>query len=106
MFHIPLNKSKISTTFEGPDPFHPPAKSAYRLSIDVAARLERASLKVAVVHVLLGTLNTSTTFDVKPPVELKTPPKRTRFGCKTTTRLKEREAVLQLPLCCKCPLDR
>jgi hypothetical protein len=41
VFHIPLNESKISTTFEELDPLNPPPKSAYRLSTDVAARRAR-----------------------------------------------------------------
>jgi hypothetical protein len=34
VFHFPLNESKISTTFEEPDPLYPPSKSGYRLSTD------------------------------------------------------------------------
>jgi hypothetical protein len=71
----------------------PPPKSAYRLLTDVAARQQRAWLKVAVVHVLFVTSNTSTTLD--GPVELSPPPKRTRFPTEVAARAvraRERES--------------
>jgi hypothetical protein len=91
VLHFPLNESKISTTFEA-DPVYPPPKSAYRLSTDVAARPARPTLKVAVVHVLLALLYTSTIFEP--------PPKRTKFLTEVAARQQRATlnvAVLQLP---------
>ena len=60
MVHNPEVTLKMSTTLEGPELLCPPPKRA-RFEMDVAAKLNRATLRVAVVHNPEVTLKISTT---------------------------------------------